>query len=70
MEGRNKNVQKKIKQGQTDKDLVRFDRPETTRLLFISETAQKIILRLKIQLIFEVERDLTCPEPEGWSRTG
>ncbi len=33
---------------------VRFDGPESTRLLSISDTAQKIRLRLKIQFIFEV----------------
>lgn len=58
------------KQKCTEENLVRFDGPETTRLLSISETAQKIRLRLKIQFVFEVERDLTCPEPEDWWRTG
>ncbi len=42
------------KQESTEENRVRFDGPETTRLLSISETAQKIRLRLKIQFIFEV----------------
>lgn len=66
--------EKKIKQGQRDKDLTRFDGSKNTWLakvmnlafIFISQTKDQ----LNVKQVFQVEHDLTCPEPEGWSRTG
>lgn len=66
MERRNKNVKKKFKQGQRDRDLIGFDR--TTRLHFRNSTKDQT--EVENSIIFEVEHDPTCPEPEGWSHTG
>lgn len=57
---------KKLKQGQRDRDLIGFDR--TTRLHFRNSTKDQT--EVENSIIFEVEHDPTCPEPEGWSHTG